>query len=51
MIALEKARHYLEQLGLNQAAAVLDSRLEAEAARPSLDFAGRVGQFPTGASG
>ncbi len=33
MIALEKARHYLAQLGLNQAAAVLDSRLEAAAHR------------------
>ncbi len=26
MIALEKARHHLEQLGLSQAAAVLESR-------------------------
>jgi DNA replication protein DnaC len=33
MIALEQARHYLEQLGLAQAAAVLDSRLEAAAQR------------------
>jgi DNA replication protein DnaC len=31
MIALEQARQYLEQLGLAQAAAVLDSRLEAAA--------------------
>ena len=31
MIALEQARAYLEQLGLAQAAAVLDSRLEAAA--------------------
>ena len=31
MIALEKARQYLEQLGLNHAAAVLESRLEAAA--------------------
>ena len=33
MIALEQARQYLEQLGLAQAAAVLDSRLEAAAQR------------------
>ena len=33
MIALERARQYLEQLGLAQAAAVLDSRLEAAAQR------------------
>ena len=31
MIALERARHYLEQLGLDEAAAVLESRLEAAA--------------------
>jgi DNA replication protein DnaC len=31
MIALEQARQHLEQLGLEQAAAVLDSRLEAAA--------------------
>lgn len=31
MIALEQARHHLEQLGLAQAAAVLDSRLEVAA--------------------
>ncbi len=29
MIALEQARHYMETLGLTQAAAVLDSRLDA----------------------
>jgi len=33
MIALEQARQYLEQLGLAQAAAVLDSRLETAAQR------------------
>lgn len=33
MIALEKARLHLEQLGLTQAAAVLDGRLEAAAQR------------------
>jgi DNA replication protein DnaC len=33
MIALEQARQYLEQLGLAQAAAVLDSRLEAASKR------------------
>lgn len=33
MIALEQARRYLEQLGLAQAAAVLESRLEAAAQR------------------
>jgi DNA replication protein DnaC len=33
MIALEQARQYFEQLGLTQAAAVLDSRLEAAAQR------------------
>lgn len=33
MIALEKARRYLEHLGLGQAAAVLESRLEAAAQR------------------
>jgi len=33
MIALEKARLQLEQLGLAQAAAVLDARLEAAAQR------------------
>ena len=33
MIALEQARAYLEQLGLAQAAAVLDSRLEAASKR------------------
>ena len=38
MIALEQARHYLEQLGLAQAAAVLDSRLEA-AARKQAPYA------------
>jgi DNA replication protein DnaC len=31
MIALEQARHYMEQLGLRQAAAVLDSRLDMAA--------------------
>jgi DNA replication protein DnaC len=31
MIALERARHQLEQLGLDEAAAVLESRLEAAA--------------------
>lgn len=40
MIALEKARWHLEQLGLTQAAAVLDSRLEVAAQRqlPYADF-------------
>lgn len=40
MIALEKARQYLEQLGLNHAAAVLESRLEAAAQKqlPYPDF-------------
>lgn len=38
MIALAKARQYLEQLGLLQAAAVLDSRLEA-AAHKQLPYA------------
>ena len=31
MLAVEQARMHLEQLGLNQAAAVLDSRLEVAA--------------------
>ncbi|WP_305849870.1 ATP-binding protein [Thermaerobacter sp. PB12/4term] len=40
MIALEKARQYLEQLGLSHAAAVLESRLEAAAQKqlPYPDF-------------
>lgn len=40
MIALEKARQYLEQLGLSHAAAVLESRLEAAAQKqlPYSDF-------------
>ena len=38
MIALEKSRQYLEQLGLVQAAAVLESRLEA-AAQKQLPYA------------
>jgi DNA replication protein DnaC len=40
MIAAETARHHLEQLGLTQAAAVLDSRLDAAAQRqlPYADF-------------
>jgi len=38
MIALEKARGYLEQLGLSQAAAMLESRLEA-AAHKELPYA------------
>ena len=40
MIALEKARLHLEQLGLTQAAAVLDSRLEAAAQKeiPYVEF-------------
>lgn len=38
MIALESARRYLEQLGLDQAAAVLESRLEA-AVQKELSYA------------
>lgn len=40
MIALEKARLHLEQLGLTQAAAVLESRLEAAAHKqvPYVEF-------------
>lgn len=38
MIAIAKARHYLEQLGLHQAAAVLEGRLEA-AAHKQLPYA------------
>ena len=38
MIALEQARHYLDQLGLAQAAAVLDNRLEA-ASKKQLAYA------------
>jgi DNA replication protein DnaC len=38
MIALEKTRNYLEQLGLSQAALMLDSRLEA-AAQKELPYA------------
>lgn len=40
MIAVAKARQYLEQLGLHQAAAVLESRLEAAAhkQRPYAEF-------------
>lgn len=40
MIALERARESLEALGLTQAAAVLEARLEAAAAgeRPYVDF-------------
>jgi len=40
MIALEKARVYLEQLGLTEAAAVLDGRLELAAQKqlPYADF-------------
>ncbi len=33
MIALEQARHYMETLELTQAAAVLDSRLDAATSR------------------
>jgi DNA replication protein DnaC len=38
MIALEQARAYLEQLGLTQAALMLDSRLEA-ASQKALPYA------------
>lgn len=40
MLALEQARHYLAQLGLDQAAAVVESRLEVAAQRqvPYADF-------------
>lgn len=40
MISVEKARHHLEQLGLTQAAAALDGRLEAAARKdvPYADF-------------
>ena len=37
MMALEQARAYLEQLGLTQAAAVLDNRLDL-AARQQLSY-------------
>jgi DNA replication protein DnaC len=40
MLALEQARHYLAQLGLDQAAAIVESRLEVAAQRqvPYADF-------------